>query len=218
MPMPRVKVKICGIRALDEALAAQELGVDALGFNFWEHSPRYIALAEAEAIIRELNPFVACIGVFVNERAERVREIQQRLGLGAVQLHGDESSECCSALAPIKVIKAFRVKEGFVPESVRAYKVNAILLDAGVPGQFGGTGRSFDWRVALEVKQYGPLVLAGGLSAENVGEAIQRVRPSVIDVCSGVEAEPGRKDLQKMKRLMAEVERMNSLLAVRSPD
>jgi phosphoribosylanthranilate isomerase len=213
-----VKVKICGIGSLDEARAAQELGVDALGFNFWEHSPRYIAPAKAEAIIRELNPFVACIGVFVNERTERVREIQQQLGLAAVQLHGDESPEYCEGLAPIKLIKAFRVKEGFDPDSVKAYKVRAILLDAGVPGQFGGTGHSFDWRVALEVKQYGPLVLAGGLTAENVGEAIQRVRPSVIDVCSGVEAEPGRKDPEKMKRLMAEVESVNSLLAASSPE
>jgi phosphoribosylanthranilate isomerase len=214
----KVKVKICGIGSLDEARAAQELGVDALGFNFWEHSPRYIVPAKAEAIIRELNPFVACIGVFVNERAERVREIQQQLGLGAIQLHGDESPEYCEGLAPIKLIKAFRVTEGFDPACVNEYRVSAILLDAGVPGQFGGTGQSFDWRVALEVKQYGPLVLAGGLTAENVGEAIQRVRPSVIDVCSGVEAEPGRKDLQKMKRLMAEVERMNSLLAASSPE
>jgi phosphoribosylanthranilate isomerase len=212
-----VRVKICGIRSLDEALAAQELGVDALGFNFWEHSPRYISPAEVETMIRELNPFVACIGVFVNERAESVREIQQRLGLGAVQLHGDESPEYCSALAPIRVIKAFRVSDGFDPASVETYRVGAILLDAGVPGQFGGTGRSFDWRVALEVKKYGPLVLAGGLNAENVREAVQRVRPSVIDVCSGVEAEPGRKDLEKMKRLMAEVESVNSLLASESP-
>jgi phosphoribosylanthranilate isomerase len=210
--MSMVKVKICGITSLDEALAAQETGVDALGFNFWVQSPRYIDPTDAGAIIRELNPFVACIGVFVNERAQRVREIQQELSLSAVQLHGDESPEYCSALAPVKSIKAFRVTGGFDPASVVAYRVSAILLDAGVPGQFGGTGRSFDWRVALEVKKYGPLVLAGGLTAENVGEAIQRVRPSVIDVCSGVEAEPGRKDLQKMARFMAEVQRVNSML------
>ena len=211
--MSKVKVKICGIRSLDEALAAQDLGVDALGFNFWGHSPRYIDPADAGAIIRELNPFVACIGVFVNERAELVREIQQELGLAAVQLHGDESSEYCSALAPVRAIKAFRVSEGFDPASVAAFRVSAILLDAGMPGRFGGTGRSFDWQVALEVKKYGPLVLAGGLTAENAAEAIHRVRPSVVDVCSGVEAEPGLKDLQKMARFMAEVERVNSMLS-----
>ena len=211
--MAIVKVKMCGIRSLDEALAAQELGVDALGFNFWDHSPRYIDPARAGAIIRELNPFVACIGVFVNERAERVREIGQQLGLAAVQLHGDESAGYCSDLAPVKSIKAFRVSDGFDPASVSGYRVSAILLDAGVPGQFGGTGRTFDWRVALEVKKYGLLVLAGGLTEENVAEAIQRVRPSAIDVCSGVEAEPGRKDLEKMTRFMAEVERVNSMPA-----
>ena len=106
-----------------------------------------------------------------------------------------------------------RVSDGFDPASVRGYRVSAILLDAGVPGQLGGTGRTFDWRVALEVKKYGLLVLAGGLTEENVAEAIQRVRPSAIDVCSGVEAEPGRKDLEKMTRFMAEVERVNSMLA-----
>src|SRR5262249_24105926 len=128
--MTRVKVKICGIRSLDEARAAQELGVDALGFNFSEHSPRYIAPAEARAIISELDPFVACVGVFVNEGADRVRQIHSQVGLAAVQLHGDESPEYCAGLAPLKSIKAFRVREGFDPASVMAYPVVAVLLDA----------------------------------------------------------------------------------------
>ncbi len=209
----RVKVKICGIRSLDEARAAQDLGVDALGFNFWEHSPRYIAPADARGIIGELNPFIACIGVFVNEDGARVREIHGELSLSAVQLHGDEAPGYCLKLAPIKLIKAFRVRDGFDPASVGAFPVAAVLLDAGVPGKFGGTGQSFDWQIAADVKEYAPLILAGGLTVENVAEAIARVRPQAIDVCSGIEAEPGRKDLGKMKRFMAEVEKANSLLA-----
>jgi phosphoribosylanthranilate isomerase len=216
--MTRVKVKICGIRSLDEARAAAELGVDALGFNFWEHSPRYIAPAEALAIIREVSPFVACVGVFVNEEAERVREIHARLGLAAVQLHGDESPDYCAKLAPIKSIKALRVRDGFDPGCVGSYKIAAVLLDAGVPGTFGGTGRSFDWDIAIEVKKYADIVLAGGLTAENVAEAIGRVRPSAVDVCSGVEAEPGRKDVEKMRRFMAEVARCNSLVVTERLD
>jgi len=211
--MTRVKVKICGIRSLDEARAAQELGVDALGFNFWERSPRYIAPAEARAIIRELDPFVACVGVFVNQDADRVRQIHSQLGLAAVQLHGDESPEYCARLAPIKSIKAFRVRDGFDPGSVRAYQVAAVLLDTGVPGQFGGTGRNFDWQVAVEVKKHADVILAGGLTADNVAEAISKVRPIAIDVCSGVEAEPGRKDIEEMKRFMMAIESVNSQLA-----
>ena len=126
--MTRVKVKICGIRSLDEARAAQELGVAALGFNFWEHSPRYITPADARAIIRELDPFVACVGVFVNENADHVREIHTQLGLAAVQLHGDESPEYCARLAPVKSIKAFRVGDGFDPASVMAYPVGLVFL------------------------------------------------------------------------------------------
>ena len=215
--MTRVKVKICGIRSLDEARAAQELGVDALGFNFWQPSSRYIPPEDARAIIHELNPFVACVGVFVNEDPDRVREIHARVGLAAVQLHGDESVEYCANLAPIKSIKAFRVRDGFDPESVRPYPVAAVLLDAGVPGQFGGTGRSFDWQVAIEAKRHAAVVLAGGLTSRNVAEAIARVMPWAVDVCSGIEAEPGRKDIEEMKRFMTEVERVNSRLAAQGP-
>src|SRR5262245_25273537 len=214
--MTRVKVKICGIRSLGEARAAQQLGVDALGFNFWVHSPRYIAPAEAQVIIRQLDPFVACVGVFVNETADRVDEIHNQLGLAAVQLHGDESPEYCRKLAQLKLIKAFRVGDGFDPASVMAYPVAAVLLDAGVPGRFGGTGLSFNWQVACEVKKYADVILAGGLTAQNVAEAIGSVRPTAVDVCSGVEAEPGRKDLEEINRFMTEVERVNSQLAARS--
>jgi phosphoribosylanthranilate isomerase len=211
--MTRVRIKICGIRSLEEARLAQELGVDALGFNFWEPSPRYIDPADAMRIVRELNPFVASVGVFVNQPADRVREIHEQIGLSAVQLHGDESPDYCSSLAPLKAIKAFRIRGGFDPASVKSYPVTAVLLDAGVPGYFGGTGQSFDWRVALDVKQYAPVALAGGLTAQNVAEAVRGVRPWAIDVCSGVETEPGRKDFEKMKRFMAEVDSVNSLLA-----
>jgi len=211
--MGRVKVKVCGIRSLDDARAAEDLGVDAIGFNFWEQSPRYIAPEKAAELITRLSPLVTCIGVFVNEEAELVRQIQTQIGLAAVQLHGDEPPEYCARLAPIKTIKAFRITAGFDPISVRAYPVAAVLLDAGVPGRFGGTGQSFDWRIALEVRECAPVILAGGLTAENVSEAIRRVKPIAVDVCSGVESEPGRKDLEKMKRFVAEVESASALLS-----
>jgi phosphoribosylanthranilate isomerase len=203
--MSRVRVKICGIRTLDEALAAIDYGADALGFNFWPRSPRYIAPSAANEIIRKLPPLASNIGVFVNESAEEVTRIARELALSAVQLHGDESPEFCAALAPIKSIKALRVGNDFDCEVMKSYPVSMILLDARSGVSYGGTGESFDWSLAARAREYAPVILAGGLTAANVAEAISLVRPVAVDACSGVEAEPGRKDLNKLREFMAAV-------------
>jgi len=209
----RVRVKICGVRTLEEAEAAVDAGADALGFNFWPRSPRYIAPAAAREITRHLAPLVSLVGVFVNEVRERVIEIAEQIGLHAVQLHGDEAPAYCEGIDAVRVIKALRVGEGFDCREIEKYKVSMILLDTNVRGSYGGTGHRFDWRVAIEAKRYAPLMLAGGLRVENIAEAITAVRPAAIDVCSGIEAEPGRKDLRKLREFMLAVARANAALS-----
>lgn len=211
--MTRVKVKICGIRSLEEAQAALDEGADALGFNFWPRSPRYITPRSASEIIARLSPMASTVGVFVNEDAERILEIASDLHLSAVQLHGDESPDFCLRLAAIKTIKAIRVGLDFDLSVIERYSVAMVLLDSDARGSYGGTGQRFDWRIALEAKRLAPIVLAGGLNTENVWDAITHVRPAAIDVCSGVEAEPGRKDLTKLRSFMAVVARANALIA-----
>jgi phosphoribosylanthranilate isomerase len=209
--MNRVRVKICGVRNLEEALAAVEAGADALGFNFWPKSPRYVSPDDARSVIKQISPLVASIGVFVNEQHQRITEIAKAAGLTAVQLHGDETPEFCAAFASTKLIKAFRVGSDFDCASIREFPVGMVLLDTGAKGSYGGTGKIFDWRVAVEAKKYAPVMLAGGLRIENVAEAISTVAPAAIDVCSGIEAEPGRKDLNKLRDFMAEVARANAM-------
>ncbi len=213
----RVKVKICGVSSVEEALCALDCGADALGFNFWPQSLRYIAPREARAIIDRLPPFISCVGVFVNESSERIIETAGIAGIHIVQLHGDESPEFCRAMDSLKLIKALRVGEGFEPSSIARFGVSAVLLDTNIKGSYGGTGRRFDWRVATEAKQFSRIILAGGLNIDNVAEAITTVKPFAIDVCSGVEAEPGRKDLDKLRRFMREVRRATSLMSDEGP-
>jgi phosphoribosylanthranilate isomerase len=211
--MSRVRVKICGVRSLAEARSAVELGADALGFNFWQHSARHIDLDHASAIIRELPPFIGCIGVFVNDTVERIRDVVKQCGLAGVQLHGDEPPAFCQALEGIRLIKAFRVDADFDPAVIKSYLVNAVLLDSKT-ANYGGSGRTFDWHQAVAAKAYAPVILAGGLNADNIGEAIASVTPMAVDVCSGVEAEPGRKDFVKMRAFMSAVSRANARIAV----
>ena len=211
--MAKVKVKICGIRSLEEAEAAVNAGADALGFNFWPQSPRYVTPRAAKAIIGGLSPIVSFVGVFVNDEAKRITEIATELHLNAVQLHGDESPEFCESLASIKTIKAIRVGLDFDLNVIKRYAGCMVLLDSNIKGSYGGTGQRFDWRIAIEAKQLARIILAGGLNTENVWDAVTYVRPAAIDVCSGVEAEPGRKDLDKLKKFMAVVARANALIA-----
>lgn len=212
--MSRVRVKICGIVGAEDALIATELGVDALGFNFWPRSPRYVKPETARAVVSNVPPVVCCVGVFVNENADEIRAIIDSVGLGAVQLHGDEPPEFCAQFRPTRVIKAFRVGADFQPEIIQGYDVSAVLLDGDAKEKYGGSGKTFDWQKAVEAKKYAQIILAGGLTTENVADAILHVRPLGVDVCSGLESEPGKKDYDKMLAFMAEIDRVNRQLAL----
>jgi phosphoribosylanthranilate isomerase len=196
-----VFVKVCGITNLEDALAALSAGADALGFNFYRRSSRFIAPADARRIIEALPSAVLCVGVFVNESGpEEVLRIAEESGVGAVQLHGDETPAYCRALKDRFVIKALRVSDDFAPESALAYPADAILLDAFDRQARGGTGRVFDWRVARRTRELVPkLFLAGGLTVLNVTEAIAAVRPFAVDACSGLEHAPGLKDHSRVQ-------------------
>src|SRR5229473_1363666 len=203
-----VRVKICGVTNWADAKLAIDAGADALGFNFYPPSPRAVTPAQAWGIIRRLPPFVEAVGVFVNWSSDAVTAMARAVRLASVQLHGDESprtvAECAATHA---VIKAFRVHDGFRPAALARYRrAAAFLLDGFSWRLRGGTGKQYDWRIARRARRYGPLVLAGGLTAENVAEAIGVVRPFAIDVCSGVEAQPGKKDPARLRELMREVE------------
>jgi len=193
-------VKICGITNLDDALAALEAGADALGFNFYKPSPRYITPQQARAIIEQLPDSLLTVGVFVNEEAKTVKDIAEEAGLHALQLHGDESPEYCRELADFYVIKTFAVSDSFDIQALAPYNVEAIMLDTKHNNLRGGTGRVFDWSVALRVAPAIPkLFLAGGLSPENVENAVEIVRPFAVDACSALEDRPGKKSHERMR-------------------
>jgi len=197
----RVRVKICGITNLKEALAALEAGADALGFNFYAPSPRFVSPDIAADIVARL-PGTACtVGVFVNALRPHIEQIARRVDLTALQFHGDENPEFCRAW-PQKTIKAVRVRDRSGAAAARAYAVDFILADAYVEDRFGGTGR----RIALEYLEgfdRGRLILAGGLTPENVADAVRTVRPFGVDVASGIERTPGKKDWDLMRRFIA---------------
>ena len=202
------RVKVCGITNLVDALAALDAGADMLGFNFYARSPRYVTPAEARKIIERLPDGVTCVGVFVNEPTPaEVERIARAAGLGAVQLHGDEPPEYCQSLRDLTTIKALRVGADYTPESAAAYDTDAVLLDAYVKGERGGTGHTFDWALASLTRERVPrLFLAGGLNPDNVATAVATVRPYAVDVCSGVETSPGRKSPELMRRFVKAVE------------
>jgi phosphoribosylanthranilate isomerase len=201
------KVKICGITNLEDALLSAEFGADALGFNFYEQSPRCIAPEKAREIIRKLPPEILKIGVFVNESLERICEICEIAELDAIQLHGEETPEFAKELKAktnLEIIKAFRVSAEFKPENVLRYKTDAILLDAYSPREHGGTGETFDWEIAKKVQEIFPkMYLAGGLSAENIGDAIEKVKPFAVDACSCLEREKGKKEKIKLNQFLS---------------
>jgi len=194
-----VKVKICGITNVADGRAAAEAGADMLGFVFCEQSPRRVALETAAEIVRAMPPFIVKAGVFVNASEELVFRAIAECGLSLLQFHGDESPEYCAQFG-VMSMKAFRIRD---EESLRAlpdYKTDAWLLDAYSPDKAGGTGKTFNWDLAIEARKLGrPIFLAGGLTPENVAEAVRRVEPYAVDVSSGVEAAPGRKDVAKVK-------------------
>jgi phosphoribosylanthranilate isomerase len=197
-----LRIKICGITNLNDALLAVELSADALGFIFYPKSPRYIPVREAANICNALPPFVTKVGVFVNEVEYEIEKAVDECLLDALQFHGDEPPGFCQKFAA-KSIKAIRMRG---EESLRVaaeYDVDALLLDTYTDESLGGTGKTFDWSLALKAREIGPpIILSGGLTAANVQEAIRRVRPYAVDVASGVEREPGRKDAEKLRRFI----------------
>ncbi|HRZ94512.1 MAG TPA: phosphoribosylanthranilate isomerase [Candidatus Paceibacterota bacterium] len=195
----RIRIKICGITNPDDARDAVAAGADALGFVFHLASPRAIQPAAAAAIIQKLPPFIGKVGVFVDATAEEIEAVARQTGIDTVQLHGAESAAFCARIGR-PVIKGFRVRDAASIASLEEYRTAAWLLDAFVPGQEGGTGVRFDWDLAAAAVLRGrPVILAGGLSPDNVAEAIARVRPYAVDVSSGVERGPGRKDAARMR-------------------
>jgi phosphoribosylanthranilate isomerase len=201
-----MKVKICGITSFEDAIMALDAGADALGFNFYPSSPRYIDPLEAHAIVRRLPPLAVTVGLFVNvERPAKAADIARTAGVQVLQLHGDESPEYCRELSDWPLIKVLRIGEEPVREDLDLYPVRAFLLDVRDDRLFGGTGLSFDWNLAKGIDRKRPVILAGGLRKENVRAAIEAVRPYAIDLCSGVESRPGKKDPEKLKGFMDEV-------------
>ena len=207
--MLRTRVKICGITRLEDALAAIAAGADALGFVFYPPSPRSVEPAVAEAIIKQLPPFVTTVALFVNESPERVRMVLDRTGIDLLQFHGDESPEYCNQFVR-PYFKALRMSPDIdvVVEAERFDTARAVLLDAYRAGVPGGTGDVFDWdRIPSNLSK--PLILAGGLDQNNVSQAISRVKPYAVDVSGGVEAAKGLKDCSKIISFMNEVSRAN---------
>jgi phosphoribosylanthranilate isomerase len=200
------RVKICGITRWEDAQLAVELGAAALGFNFYPPSPRYLDPAAARAIILKLPPLITAVGIFANESDdEHVAGVAEEAGVAAVQLHGPAFPPLDGALTNFRLIRAVAVTEGFQPESLREVRAGAFLLDAFSEKLLGGTGKPFNWALARQAKRFGTIILAGGLTPENVGQAIQEVRPFAVDVASGVEASPGVKDEKKLREFFAAV-------------
>ncbi len=198
-----VKIKVCGITNLKDALFAHSLGVDMLGFVFAK-SERKLTPEDASKIIDEIPPSTLTVGVFVNETEKKVREALEFCGLDLLQFHGDESPSYTLKFRE-QVIKSFRIKDKNSLKIIPDYKVSAYLLDTYSSKEFGGTGETFNWDLAVEAKKFGPIILAGGLNPDNVEEAIQKVQPYAVDVSSGVESSPGKKDKKKLEEFVKRV-------------
>lgn len=202
--MARVKVKICGITNWTDARRAIEGGADLLGFNFYKGSPRCISPAKARQISRRLPKRISRVGIFVNETEYKMLAIARTVGLDYLQLSGEESPEVVSRLArSVPVIKGVRMRKPFRAVQLAPFKrASAILLDGFDRRLRGGTGKTFDWEIARRARRYGRIFLAGGLTPENVGAAIRAAKPYAVDVCSGVEWRPGKKDPQRLKAFL----------------
>lgn len=195
-------VKICGITNIKDAAGAAGAGADAVGFVFAK-SPRRVSPAVAKRIAASLPREIEKIGVFVNEKPSIVRAIAKRCGLSAVQLHGDESPADVRALKDLHVLKAFRVDGDFDPSVLRRYgAAKAFLFDTKTRGAYGGTGKTFDWKILIRAAVRKPVILSGGLSVKNVARAVKAVRPFAVDVSSGVERAPGKKNLRLVREFI----------------
>lgn len=203
------KVKVCGITNLADALLACELGADALGFIFYAKSPRCIAPDRAREIVRELPPFVTIVGVFVNAAVATVNKSFQNVGIEVAQLHGDETPSFARKLKG-KYVKVLRVRDELPEETLRAFGQGTFLLDTLDSTRYGGTGQTYDWTLARSAKDYGRVILSGGLNPDNVAGAMALVLPYAVDVCSGVEAQPGKKDPKKLHAFFKAVKTPNN--------
>jgi phosphoribosylanthranilate isomerase len=209
----QTRVKICGITRGEDAQLAVELGAAALGFNFYPPSPRYIDPADARAIILKLPPLITAVGIFANESDdEHVARVAKESRVTVVQLHGPQFPPLEGALADFPRILAVAVRKGFQPAMLRDLGGEAFLLDAFDAELLGGTGKPFNWALAREANRFGTIILAGGLTPENVGQAIREVRPFAVDVASGVESAPGVKDASKLRGLFAAVAKANKAI------
>ena len=203
-----VKVKICGITNLTDALAAVSLGCDALGFVFYRKSPRRISPEDALGIIKKLPRKIVRIGVFVDEKAQRIKNIAKFCRLDFIQLHGSESVNFCKKLKGLKIIKAFRVKGTIDENNISRYKVKAYLFDTYVKSKAGGTGKSFNWGLLCRIKKTKiPVFLSGGISIKNVKKAVKTIKPQWVDVSTSVEKLPGRKDAKKVREFIKAAKR-----------
>lgn len=201
-----VKVKICGITSVADGLAAAEAGADMIGLMFYERSPRHISFELAAEISRALSPFIVKVGVFVNPEEDTVMRAIGDCGVSLLQFHGEETPEFCTQFGTMSM-KAFRVRDAASLLALPSYPTDAYLLDAYSPDAHGGTGAKFNWDLALEAKTHGkPIFLAGGLTPENVGAAVHQVQPFGVDVSSGVESAPGRKDHAKIRAFIKAVQ------------
>jgi phosphoribosylanthranilate isomerase len=202
-----VKVKICGITNLKDARQALESGASFIGFNFYKRSPRYITPSAARWILQHLPKKIKSVGVFVNESEERMLAVARRTGLDYLQLHGEESPDTIARLKrTLPVIKAIRVRDSFSTGQLIPYKrASAFLLDGFDRRRHGGSGKTFRWDIARRAKRAGRIFLAGGLTPDNIGAAIRSAKPYAVDVCSGVEAKPGKKDPALVKDFMRAV-------------
>jgi phosphoribosylanthranilate isomerase len=206
------KIKICGIKTVNDALAAMEAGADLIGFNFYPKSPRYIDVGQCRDIMAVMRQYghITYVGVFVNASADEIRATMDTCGLSLAQLHGDESTGMLNALDG-KAFKAFRG----IPQSLDGFArgtAPAFLIDASVKGLYGGSGVTADWERAVELADQYPLLLAGGLTPENVTAAVRQVQPWGVDVASGVECAPREKDPQKMKAFVQAVRNHDNLI------
>jgi phosphoribosylanthranilate isomerase len=203
------EIKICGITSLEDALCAAECGADAVGFIFHPASPRYVTPGRAREIIAQLPGGIAKIGVFVNRPAEEVERTMEACGLDLIQLHGDESPAYCRLLPPGRVIKAVFLRTPEELARLAEYEVRAFLADARDAGRYGGTGKRADWELAAELAESHPLILAGGLDAENIAEALAAVNPGAVDINSGCERTPGIKDHDRLRRIIGIIRGMD---------
>lgn len=206
------RVKICGITDFEDARDAALLGADAIGLNFYPSSPRYIEASKASKIIEKLPPFVTFVGVFVNHPdPTNLEDFALSLGLHAVQLHGNETPDYCSMIQRVKVIKAMRVDPNFRVDVLRTYGNGNFLLDTCSP-TLGGSGQVFDWNLVYGANAFGSIIVAGGLTVDNVPKVINTLHPFAVDVASGVESRPGKKDYEKMRRFIEAVHRTDVAL------